>query len=107
MATRPTAEALTGKVLERLGRSELKALVKLELRGEVPATVWLRIDGKAELVSGPSAGQHPDVIVTADPATLAALLEGRSSFSDAFVAERLALAGDMTKIVQLKRALAA
>ena len=49
--------------------------------------------------------EAPDIIVTTDRCALEALLSGRMSVGDAVVSERVSLAGDAVKLVQLKRAL--
>jgi hypothetical protein len=98
---------VTRKLLARLDPGTLRALVKLELRGEPPSTTYLRLNGKVEVVLALGAGEHPDIIVTTDALALDALLDGRLSLSDGLVSERVLVAGDVSKIVLLKRALSA
>jgi pimeloyl-ACP methyl ester carboxylesterase len=77
-----------------------------EVRGHVvfaspPAgawTVWLD-DGRVRLTRG--AAPKPDATVTADPATLAAVLEGRMSGVDAFLAHGLVVRGNLALALQM------
>jgi len=77
-----------------------------EVRGQVvfdspPAgswTVWLD-DGRVRLTRG--AVPRPDATVTADPSTLAAVLEGRMSGIDAFLAHGLVVRGNLALALQM------
>jgi pimeloyl-ACP methyl ester carboxylesterase len=77
-----------------------------EVRGHVvfaapPAgawTVWLD-DGRVRLTRG--AATKPDAAVTADPATLASVLEGRMSGVDAFLAHGLVVRGSLALALQM------
>ena len=77
-----------------------------EVRGRVvfaapPAgawTIWLD-DGRVRLTRG--AGAKPDATVTADPATLAAVLDGRMSGVDAFLAHGLVVRGNLALALQM------
>jgi hypothetical protein len=96
---------VTATVLERLRDPALSGVVKLELRGE--AVVYVRLGAEPTVTSALGAGERPDVIVRSDRRTLAALLEGRMRLSDGLVSERLSLAGDVTRIVAIKKRLIA
>lgn len=77
-----------------------------EVRGHVvfaapPAgawTVWLD-DGRVRLTRGAAA--KPDATVTADPAILASVLEGRISGVDAFLAHGLVVRGNLALALQM------
>ena len=77
-----------------------------EVRGHVvfsapPAgawTIWLD-DGRVRLTRGAAA--KPDATVTADPATLAAVLDGRMSGVDAFLAHGLIVRGNLALALQM------
>jgi pimeloyl-ACP methyl ester carboxylesterase len=77
-----------------------------EVRGHVvfsapPAgawTIWLD-DGRVRLTRG--ASTKPDATVTADPATLAAVLDGRMSGVDAFLAHGLVVRGNLALALQM------
>ncbi|MEE8409296.1 MAG: SCP2 sterol-binding domain-containing protein [Myxococcota bacterium] len=106
MATEPTNQSLTASLIDRLAKSSLQAIVKLELRDADGGTWYVRLGGATpELLDAIENGEHPDVIVTADRVSLDALLSGRMSFSDGIVSERVSLAGDVSKIVALKDAI--
>jgi pimeloyl-ACP methyl ester carboxylesterase len=61
-------------------------------------TVWLD-DGRVRLTRG--AAGKADATVTADPATMAAVLEGRMSGADAFLAHGLVVRGNLALALQM------
>jgi len=105
VATQGMVVNLATGLLARLSGAALKALIEIEVTGEAAAKYYVELDGKPTLLPALPQGRHPDVIFKGDQFSLAALLEGRMSFSDAFVTGRVSLAGDVVKIVQLKQAL--
>ena len=105
MTTRPTADLVATELLGRLEKSDLKAIIKLEIEGDDASIVYVRANGDVQLAASIEPGEHPDIIITATPQSFEALLSGRMSFSDAFVSERVSIAGDVAKIVKLKQVL--
>ena len=105
MGSRPMLERLSSGLLRRLAASQLRAIVKVEIRGEDAGSWYVRVGGDSpEIVAALDNGEHPDVIVSADANSLDALLAGRMTFSDGAVSERLSVAGDVAKIVAFKDA---
>jgi len=92
-------------LLEKLTKSELKGLFKIELRGDDGGVWYLRLSDGLEILEQIDQGEHPDAIVRTDRYSLEALIAGKMTVSDGLVSERLSLVGDVTKLVDIKRAL--
>ena len=92
-------------LLERLMQSDLQGLFKLELRGDDGGVWYVRLGERLEVLEQIEEGEHPDAIVRTDRYSIEALIAGKMTVSDGLVSERLSLVGDVTKLVDIKRAL--
>ncbi len=96
-------DLMLGRLCELGQRSELNARIEIEWSDEGELPLRLTLNGGDVAALGD--GEAVDIIVRTDKRTLQSVLDGRASFGDLLVAERIRLSGDLAKLAKLKMAL--
>ena len=98
-----TDSPLLTRLLERLRQEPRSFWVKVTLDGG--ATWFVRTGTEAHIAGALPAGQTVSVIVRSDEYSLTALVDGKLTWADALVAERVSLSGDVSLIAALQSSL--
>ena len=95
---------LSPGILTNFEHLDFEGLIKIEIQDESPLSCYLELNGKIEIKESIAEDQYPDMIIRGQSSDLLALLNGKMTFSDGFVSERVSFVGDLAKITTFKNA---
>lgn len=96
MAKKTVQQVIAETVLPRLATTALSGTVKLVVGGQ---PYYLRLGDRPELLTTPPS--KVEAIVRAEADDLRALLEGRMSWADGLLTERIGVGGDVAFLARL------
>lgn len=95
---------LSPGILTNFENLDFEGLIKIEIQDESPLSCYLELNGKIEIKESIAEDKYPDMIIRGQSSDLLALLNGKMTFSDGFVSERVSFVGDLAKITTFKNA---
>jgi putative sterol carrier protein len=97
-------DKLSPDILANFENIDFEGLIKVELQDDSPLSCYLELNGKIEIKESIAEDKYPDMIIRGQSSDLSALLNGKMTFSDGFVSERVSFVGDLAKITTFKNA---